>query len=167
MQIFIGLSCLLSSEKLGRYGAWRNMQGTASAVITGLKSLRPHGCVIQWKISSPCLPSRWNFHSHTSAAFRCSLGEQSSGHPSVLFPMRLWAEKLVFIVSDAVDSVCSPTLLHVFTADGAHGKWCLLCVHSQWLFYQILCSCPESGGKCITNVTAENLIRLSVLPTSL
>lgn len=102
-----------------------------------------------------------------SAAFRCGLREPSSHHPSVFLPMRLWAGELVFIVSVAVDSVCPPTLLHVFTADGARGKRCLLCVRSQWLFCQILCSGPESGSKCITNVTAENLIRVSFFPTSL
>lgn len=128
------------------------MQGPASTIIIGLKSWRPHSSVIQIFFTLPSFQVKlpWPHFSWDrlpSAAFSCGLGEQSSGHPPVLFFIKLWAEKLVFI-KRCCDSVCPPTVLHLSTADGVHGKHVsFVCVPTG---FSTMCSAPvQNLGKSI------------------
>lgn len=149
MCIFIGLCCLWSSEKLGRYGAHQGMQETVPSAIPGLKSLSPHGSVNQQKMALPCPSSIWNFHNSLDVDSLLQALSRA-GHPPGLFPIRLASETLIFLV-----------LLQGFTPGGPVGND----IYAFPVVF-LLCCCPEHGCKCITDAPAENL-RLSAFPSSL
>lgn len=89
------------------------MQETVPSGIPGLKSLSTHGSVNQQKISLPCLPSIWNFHSPNFLTVGSLLQALSrAGHPPGLFPIRLPSETLVFLV-----------FLQGFTPGGPMGNY--------------------------------------------
>lgn len=150
----------MSSEKLGRHGARRGMPGGSLR-----RNYRTHvfeATRIRDSVKDLfTLPSFQVKLLLGRAPFCCfpvvSESGESSGHPSVLFPMWLWAEELVFTVSDAVGSVLLPFCVRLLHTEPM-GKRCLLGVRCPVAFYRVPCSCPESGGKGLTKVTAEKLV---------